>query len=399
MSSKRILILTNRVPYPLNDGGNLATKAMVEGYHNAGWQVYLLSMNTSRHFLEANVLTDIYTNISRFDAVFVNNDVKPLSILTNFLFSKEPNHGARFKNKAFSDAVKEAIVLFKPDVIHVESVFLTGYLPLIKKLTNATTILRLHNIESQIWQRLANESKGIKQVYLSDLAKRIGNYEPQAWAQYDLLLPITDNDAFVVKQALPQAKMKVVPFGVDTDKIQPQTGSEWVGYHIGAMDWLPNAEGINWFLKEAWPQIHQQDPEFTFHFAGRKMPESFLKTNIAGVKCHGEVPDANAFIADKKILIVPLRSGGGIRVKILEAMAMGKIVISTTIGMQGIDAIPGTHFLEANTPQQFSEAINWALSNRKAAELIGTNAAALIHEKYDANAIQKALIMWLETHR
>ena len=193
--------------------------------------------------------------------------------------------------------------------------------------------------------------------------------------------------------------MKVVPFGVDTDKIQPQTGSEWVGYHIGAMDWLPNAEGINWFLKEAWPQIHQLHPEFTFHFAGRKMSESFMKANIAGVKCYGEVPDANAFIADKKILIVPLRSGGGIRVKILEAMAMGKIVISTTIGMQGIDAIPGTHFLEVNTPHQFSEAINWVLSNRKAAELIGTNAAALIHEKYDANSIQKALITWLETHR
>ncbi len=397
MSNRRILILTNRVPYPLNDGGNLAMQAMINGYHSAGWQVYLLAMNTSRHFLGGDILGSIYTNIFRFETVPINNDVKPVPTLVNFLFSKQPNHAERFQSEDFKNAIKEAIVLFKPDIVHVESVFLTSYLPLIKRLTNATTVLRMHNIEWQVWERLAKASTGVKRIYLTNLAKRIRKYEPQAWGQYDFLLPITSVDAAMVARVLPQAKLHIVPFGIKTDSLSPQYIGDWVGYHIGAMDWLPNAEGISWFLKEAWPIIHRQHPEFNFHFAGRNMPESFQKF-IAGVTCYGEVQDANTFIANKRILIVPLRSGGGIRVKILEAMVMGKVVVSTAIGMQGIDATAGVHFLEANTAVEFANTIDWILLNKEKAETIGQNSAALIRDKYDVNLIQIGLLQWLEAN-
>src|SRR5690606_11254742 len=104
-----------------------------------------------------------------------------------------------------------------------------------------------------------------------------------------------------------------IPFGVDSEKIREKTGKEkWVGYHIGAMDWRPNVEAIKWFLEVVWPDLSKAVPDFKFYFAGRNMPGAFEKYEQDGVVCAGEVPDAKAFISDKKVLIVPIQSGGGI---------------------------------------------------------------------------------------
>jgi glycosyltransferase involved in cell wall biosynthesis len=158
------------------------------------------------------------------------------------------------------------------------------------------------------------------------------------------------------------------------------SNEQWVGYHIGAMDWLPNKEAIDWFISDIWPLVKQSLPDFLFYFAGRNMPQSYSTVNEDGIHCKGEVPNADAFIADKKILIVPLRSGGGVRVKILEAMAAGKIVVSTGTGMQGIDAVAGEHYLLADTPEVFAQQLKWALENKAAAEQIARNAQSLIAE-------------------
>jgi len=392
MPAGRILILTNRVPYPLNDGGNLAMKAMIDGYHANGWDVFLLCMNTSRHYVQQDVLDNIYTNVTSFKTVDVDNSVKPLSLLKNFLFSTEPEHATRFRNHAFAGSIKQAISDFAPDVVQVESVYLSTYLPLIRQCTNAKAVLRLHNIEYQVWERLAKEvGNPLKKFYLSNLAKRIKSYEERVWNQYDLLLPITSFDGQAVKKVA-DTPMHITPFGIDvknSDESTPQ--AQWVGYHIGAMDWLPNREGIDWLLNDVWPLILKQSPDFRFYFAGRNMQEQYIQLNIKNVTCAGEVPDANEFMADKKILVVPIQSGGGIRVKILEAMAAGKVIISTSVGMQGIEAVPGTHFLQADTAEEFSRAVKWCLDHKNEAEKMGEQAKELIIRQYNATDIAEKL--------
>lgn len=384
MPAKRILILTNRVPYPLNDGGNLATNAMVRGYASQGWEVYLLSMNTTRHSVGKDVLDGLYKDIYKFDAVDVNNNVSALGVLQNLLFSKQPNHAQRFMHTHFQDAILSAINSFKPDVVQVESVFMSGYLPAIRKATNAVLTLRLHNIEWQVWQRVADASGNpLKKRYLSNLSARIKNYEQQVWQQYDLLIPITDTDAAVVNNSIVPKQVLTIPFGIDAANIQPQGNESLVGYHIGAMDWLPNQDAINWFVNDVWPVVKKQSPDFQFYFAGRNMPDAFKELTGNGINCMGEVADAASFIADKKILIVPLRSGGGIRVKILEAMAAGKLVISTTIGMQGIEAVSGKHYLLADTPQAFADAIQLALTNSNLVNEIANEASVLVKQLYN----------------
>ena len=137
-------------------------------------------------------------------------------------------------------------------------------------------------------------------------------------------------------------------------------------------------------------------PKFEFYFAGRKMPEEFRKLNIPGVHCMDEVQDAEEFISDKKILIVPITTGGGIRVKILEAMAAGKVVITTQSGIKGIEAKPGEHYLLARKPEDFEKAIKWCLDNKPAAEKMAANARELVNEKYEQGKVIRRVIDELE---
>ena len=389
-----ILLLTNRVPFPLNDGGNLAVKAMIDGYNDTGWNVHLLSMNTSRHYLPETELKGLYNNIAGFEVVDINNDIKFFDTLFNYLFSTQPSHAIRFQHQAFEKQLLAALKTIKPDVIQIESIFLTTYLTKIREvLPDTIVILRLHNIEYQVWQRFALETESFfKRIYLKNLAGRIKKFEEDAWLRYTLLLPITETDAALVRGSGIFKKMLVAPFGLNARDINDKcVETSWIGYHIGAMDWLPNKESLNWFLNDIWPDLHNEVPEFRFYFAGRQMPESYKKMKLEGAYCLGEVPDAASFIADKKILIVPLRSGGGIRVKILEAMAGRKVVISTDVGIQGIDATPGRHYLAANTKEEFITAVKWCMENKTEAAHIGDNAAQLIKEKYDQDAIMKKL--------
>jgi glycosyltransferase involved in cell wall biosynthesis len=275
----------------------------------------------------------------------------------------------------------------------LESPFLASYIPIIRNTSKAQLVYRSHNIEGQIWQRLAMESSGLKRTYLRLLARRITYYEQQLWHNADVILPITEADAATIRSSGTRAKIVVAPFGIHTPKKDiPLPKGPYKVYHIGAMDWLPNREAISWFLKEVWPLVHNWAPEIEFHFAGRAMPEDLTEDLPGGAYCAGEVGDAQAFIADKHILIVPLRSGSGIRVKTLEAMAAGKLVISTEVGMQGIEAHSEMHYLKATDAAMFAHLIAWASSHPDKVDTITFFAQQLVREHYDADAIMKKVI-------
>ncbi|HRO41700.1 MAG TPA: glycosyltransferase [Flavipsychrobacter sp.] len=397
MATHRILIITNRVPYPLNDGGSIAMYAMIEGYHKLGWEVLLFSMNTSRHYVGLESLPEFYTQI-KFQTFDINTDVKVVPTLMNFFLSRKPNHADRFYEKGFASKLEKIIDDFEPEIIQLESVYLATYLPVIKEATKAKIAIRLHNIEYQIWERLANEATSFRKFYLRDLCSRIKKFELNAWQSADVLIAITETDAALVKNLVSGKEIITVPFGINTKSIKPsQQPEKWIGYHIGAMDWMPNVEAITWFLENVWSDLHKELPDFEFHFAGRNMPGSFEKYERDGVTCSGEVADASAFIADKKMLLVPLRSGGGIRVKILEALTAGKLVISTSIGMQGIDgAVPGKHFLLAEEKADFIRQIKWAVNKKDQAQQIANAGSVLVQREYDQESIMRKLTKRME---
>lgn len=359
--------------------------------------MYLLSMLTSRHPVSSADISNLFPGIEKLETVPVNNDITIAGTLLNYVFSRQPNHARRFASSAFDKRLAETLKEFQPDIVQLESVFLATYVETIRRHSKAVAVLRMHNIEYQIWERLSQEVKNpVKKWYLTNLAKRMRKFEVAAWKQFNLLLPITKDDAALVKFLYHYANMTIAPFGIDTDNIPEQHAEHWVGYHIGAMDWIPNVEAVKWFVSYVWPEVYRASPAFRFFFAGRNMPDSFHKDLPEGVWCEGEVEDANAFISDKKILIVPLRSGGGIRIKILEAMAAGKLVVSTGVGMQGIEAVSGEHFYVANSARQFAEVIKKILSDKPAAEKVAANGRRLVLTRYRQENIMNSVVAAIE---
>lgn len=159
---------------------------------------------------------------------------------------------------------------------------------------------------------------------------------------------------------------------------------------------MPNQEGVRWLLEEVWPVVRREVPQARLYLAGRKMPETLLKAEIEGVTVVGEVPDAREFIADKQINVVPLLSGSGMRVKIIEAMSMGKAVVTTTVGAQGIDYTDGENLLIADSAEQFARQIGRLVADGDYCHRVGEAAAQLVAEEYDERKLSRLLIKFYQ---
>lgn len=161
---------------------------------------------------------------------------------------------------------------------------------------------------------------------------------------------------------------------------------------IGSLDWVPNQEGLSWFLTEVWTDLRHRFPNLEIHIAGRNTPDWIFQKAGNGVVVHGEVPNANDFLLKYPISIVPLFSGSGMRVKILESMALARVVITTQLGLEGIPAKHEKEVLIANTKKEFMEKIEWAIQNKKETLSIMTAARKFIEKNYDYKVIAKNVL-------
>lgn len=393
-----ILIVCNRVPFPLKDGGAMAMFAMIKGWYELGKQVHVLAMNTSRHRVSAQQLPELFSQIESFEMVDVDTEIRFIPTLKNFIFSKKPQHAERFYFKDFEERLIHKIEEINPRIIQLESIYLQEYAPAIRSHSKALLIQRLHNVEAELWQRLADDTiQGFKKYYLRKLSERIALYEKHVWNNCDALIPITKADEAFIRNTGCNTKMCVIPFGIDSATTeQTERNKDWKAYHLGAMDWQPNIEAMEWMRDEIVPEILKQIPVFSFQFAGRNMPDTFKGNNEPSFFCAGEVNDAADFISDKQILIVPLRSGSGIRIKTLEAMAAGKLVISTGVGIQGIEAQDKIHFLQADTAEEFASAVKWCMQHHESARTIAANAQQFIREEYNQSVLMNRLADFVE---
>ena len=283
-----ILIVCNRVPYPLKDGGALAMYSMLKGWHEAGKKVYLLAMNTSRHQIELTQLPDLFHQIAGFEMVNMDTEIRLLPTLYNFLFSKKPQHTERFYNVHFENKLIQMIGTIRPTIIQLESIYLQEYAKTIRKYTNALIIQRLHNIEAEIWYSLANETKSFfKRIYLNNLAKRIANYEHFVWNNCDALIPISKSDEQIILESGCTTKLCTIPFGINVVSTKPQQNRSNIAYHIGAMDWQPNVDAMEWMRDEIVPEILKKTPSFQFQFAGTKNAQLFFQGTKFFFSVHG----------------------------------------------------------------------------------------------------------------
>jgi polysaccharide biosynthesis protein PslH len=383
----KILQLCNKFPYPLKDGAAIAVTYLAKAYAELGHQVTLLSMNTSKHWFDTASLPHDFDHYAALHTVFVDNHIRPLPALLN-LFSSNSYHIERFDDAAFAEKLSAILTQTPFDVLQLESLYLTPYLPVIRRhAPQARVVLRAHNVEHEIWERVAENSNFLKKWYLRQITPRLKQYEIQHLNDYDLVAAITERDAQHLRRLGLRRPLVVTPIGLDCRDYCPDDRSYRRPLSlsfIGSLDWMPNQEGLRWFLDEVWaPVLAPAFPELTFHIAGRTAPRWLRSLAVERVIFHGEVPSAPDFLNQHSVMVVPLLSGGGMRAKILEGMAVGKVVLSTRVGMEGIAAQHRRECLLADEPAEMLAALRWCYAQGESLAELGHRAAEFCVENYD----------------
>lgn len=387
----KILQLCNKPPYPPVDGGTLAMNSVTQGLIANGHSVRVLSVCSDKHPVRLGPQDAAYKDATGFESVYVDLSIHPIDAAVSLLCGESYNV-KRFISREFEARLAELLQSEKFDIVHVESIFLAPYLPTIRKHSDAKVVLRAHNVEHRIWKQVASTTRNpLKRWYLKKLALALRAYELEQINCFDGVVCITSNDADIFCNEGCRKPITDIPFGIDIEPIDNVDAEPDTLFHIGSMDWRPNEEGIRWFLKEVWPLIHKEMPSVRLFLAGRKMPDDLMRLQAEGVVVVGEVPDASYFIASKQINIVPLMAGSGIRVKIIEAMSLGKTVITTSIGAAGINYKDGENLLIADTPQEFVSQIRKCISDTDFNQRIGRNARNLILEEYSNKTLTQRL--------
>ena len=388
----KVLQLCNKPPYPSVDGGTMAMNSITQGLLRAGCELHVLTVETDKHPAHLDQLPADYRQATGFEAVYIDLSVKVLPAAVSMLCG-ESYHVKRYVNSDFARRLTAILQEQQFDVVHVESIFLTPYVPIIRKYSSAKVILRAHNVEHLIWKRVAQSTRNyFRRWYLNHLSLTLRAYEMEHLQDYDGIVCITQGDADYFRQNGCRRPVAVIPFGVEPVRV-PETAVEPNSlFHIGAMDWMPNQESIAWLLDDVWPMVHREVPQAHLYLAGRKMPKRLMQAQIDGVTVVGEVDDATQFIANKQINVVPLLSGSGIRVKIIEAMSLGKAVVTTTVGARGIDYTDGENLLIANTPSEFARQIGRLVNDPDYCRHVGEAAAHLVAERYDVGRLTDQLL-------
>ena len=399
----RILIVANKMPYPAKDGGAIATLSLAMSLRKCGCDVDLLAMNTSKHFCNVgDIPTEISSEIS-FHAVPIDTKIRATAALKNLLFSSLPYNAERFINKDFEKKLCELLTTNSYDIVQLEGLYLCPYIPAIKRCTQAKVALRAHNVEHEIWSRMVENEKSLpKKWYKSIIARRMRKFELSHINSYDYLVPITDRDAKFFSENGNSKPIYVVQSGLEPESPLLSIDNAKAVYptfsYIGALDWQPNCEGLTWFVEKVWNEYHSRHAEAKFRVAGRNADATFanfLKTN--GVDYLGEVESAADFYASGSIFVVPLFSGSGMRIKIVEAMAAGKAVITTTLGTEGIATENGKNIFVADSASEFLACMEKIAGDKALYDEISANARKFVVENFDNNIIASRLLDFYKT--
>jgi glycosyltransferase involved in cell wall biosynthesis len=370
-----------------------------KGLVRLGHEVTLMSLNGKKSFGKTSVDKELRGKIN-YKVHDIDISISVWDMLVN-LFSKTSFNIDRYYDPAFEAALLKEIKSNEYDVIQFEGLMVSLYLPAIQRATDARLIYRAHNIENMVWARLAQQKTDpFKRYYLQMHARRIKNYELQQLNKFDAITLFTQQDKAMIEGYGVNVPVEVMPVGIDLQNYQPDvTAIEFPSlFFLGSLDWLPNREGMEWFLDNFKIELTEGDLNVKLYVAGSDIPESFDDYEVMNkIFIQGEVDDALEFVNSKSIMIVPLLSGGGMRVKIVEGMAMEKCIISTSLGVEGINFTNGENILIANTRDEFYQAIKRCIKDEKYCHAIGANARKLVEEQHDNNRVANTLVSFYQS--
>lgn len=390
----RILQICNKAPYPPNDGSSIAITTLAEGLADNDVELYLLAINTKKHFKSDDLIPESFKQKTHYQSIYSNTNTSVLGAFIN-LFSKQSYFVSRFYFKAYKQALIQLLQQHSFDIIQIEGVFMATYIPVIRQYSKAKIVLRSHNVEHQIWERhLSNEKTSIKKSYLSLQNKRLKTFEINAFKISDAIVTITDEDKKNIQKLVPSKEIYTCLTGVNLEQytVNPNIKYPRTLFHFASMDWMPNIEAVDWLLNEVWSLVVKQQASAKLILAGRGMPERFKRLSNPNVLIVEEVKSSEEFYKNHDIMLVPLWSGSGLRIKLVEGLAYGKAIITTSIGAEGIPYTNNQHVIIADTAQEFADAILFLLDNDNKKQAMQNQARLLAEQHFNYKKIGKNLI-------
>ena len=402
----RILQICHKPPRPAVDGGCLAMNAITNGLLNNGAQVKLLSAFTRKHPLDLESIDSGYLEQVDLEGVPLETDLDVRAAYIALLNGESYNI-SRFYSHQFAMVLKRILSRERFDVVHLESLYTTPYIDVIRMHAPTALIsLRSHNHEFQIWeQRWKAAQNFFYRLALRHMTNVLERYEKMVLDKVDTIVAISSEEGNGYRNWGFSGPIHVAGFGIKApEKVKnapppmptsnPRKGIKM--FHLGAMDWGPNKEGVSWFLREVWPQVLQAHPHSEFHLAGKGLdPQKWI--DVPGLFNHGEVENAGTFAEQHDLLVVPLLRGAGIRVKIVEAFSRGIPVASTTMGIQGLE-ITDKDCLVQSEPENLAQAIIDLLNDSNRLEGLSEAGVKVATTSFDQDKIGAELLEFYGQH-
>jgi polysaccharide biosynthesis protein PslH len=390
----RVLLLCNRVPFPINDGWAVAITQQIKVLKAQKCSVTLLCFNTSKHWVKEEDIKSFESSFGvQILTVNLKNHLSFFGLLFNVLTFRS-YHITRFWSKEYCRILTNTLKLGF-DVVQIETLPMMLYVDSITNHFSGKVFYRAHNIEHLIWSRIAqNTSNLLKKCYLLYASYLLKRFELKSLAKGVQVICISAKDEQIIQSLGLRISSLTIPSSINQKYFEVPLSTvknAQVGF-LGALDWMPNQEGIYWLIDKVLPLLKSKDLDFQINIAGKNTPHQLFKLSSSYVNIMGEVPDIVEFYAKQQIVIIPLHSGSGMKLKLAEAMALGKPIIATNIACEGFDIQHRVHYLSANSPQEFADAIALLLANEQLCTDLSNNARTWAYEHCSSDVIGNAFM-------
>jgi len=381
--SLNILQISPQFPFPEDDGGKIGIAGIFKSLSNSGNHITLAAYNDSE--IENDTL-DYAEGFGDVNIIKHNTQNTKMRIFKSF-FSGKPLSFEKYYSEAVMNQLENLIKQDRFDIIQCEHSYLIDIGIILRKKFKIPLALRLHNIEWMIWQRYAETFSEFdpRRIYLQKQSNLVKEHEKRGIAVADIAFPITEIDKQRAKELAPKSKLVTVPPGVDLSGLKRLNNIQRKPYTMviaTTYRWIHNIDGIKWFIEKVLPLIKEKVPQAELNIIGKNPPNWFNNYSHLGVNVLGYVPEIQSHLSQAAVYIAPLFVGSGIRIKILEAMAMELPVVATKVSAEGIKDNYSNGLYVTDNEKEFAQAIIDLLENPETAEKIGKSAREYIKNNY-----------------
>lgn len=376
-----VLFISTRSPYPLNGGHALRTFHTLREAARRHYVSFLTFVQHEEEWDGLPVLKEFCEDVVALP-IPADGKVALAATLAGNVFSNKPYVARKYNTHGMRGAIRAVCESSAVDLLHLDMLPLSVYAG---QAGSAAIVQVDHNVEYVLLERRARAERGLARRFWSEQARRLRTFEATAINKADRTIAVSDIDAAILRELAPGSEVRTVPNGVDTEYFQPLPEGPDADslVFVGAMTHFPNVDSVRFFLDDIWPRIRAARPNARFTIIGAHPPDSIRAAGaLPGVTVEGQVPDIRPFVGKASVYVVPLRVGGGTRLKILDAMAMGKAVVSTSVGCEGLEVADGLNIAIEDVPDAFAARVLALMGDARGRDEMGRAARATVQSTY-----------------